>query len=106
MAPDDDRVAHAPGMRRLDELAALQAHGLTAHDARHVEPGYRADGDIDQHDVAPKDHRQHDDEEDEGHRIENIDDAHHHAIDLPADESRAGAPAAADDDTNECRHGP
>src|SRR5581483_1162230 len=91
-------------MRGLDELAPLQAHGLAAHDARHVEPGDGADRDIDQHDVPAEDDGQHDDEKDEGHRVEDVDEAHEEPIHAPADEAGDGAPHDADHEADQRRH--
>ncbi len=45
----------------------------------------------------PKKHDQHDDEENEGQRIEHIDNAHHDFVGLAADEARRGAIGDADD---------
>ena len=42
--------------------------------------------------LPPEEDHQHDDEEDEGQRIEDVDDAHHDLVDLAADEARRCAP--------------
>jgi hypothetical protein len=56
----------------------LRDERLAADDAGHVEPLDRAHGDEHQHEVAPEEHDQQDHEEDEGQRVEHVDDAHHH----------------------------
>ena len=38
--------------------------------------------------MPPEEHHQHDDEEHEGQRVENVDDAHHDLVGPPADEAR------------------
>ena len=68
-------IAQRP--RGRDKLPLLQAQRLAAHDARHVEPFDRADGDEDQHEIAAEDDHEQDDEEDEGQRVEDVDEAHH-----------------------------
>ena len=75
----------APKARcRLDELPLLECQGLAADDARHVQPDHRPDGDENGRQTASDIDGQQDDEENEGQRIEDVDDPHHHAVDPAA----------------------
>ena len=91
------RWRDAQRLGRLHIFLPPDRQRLAAHDARHVEPQHRADGQEHQHEVAPEEHHQHDDEEDEGQRIEHVDDAHHDLVGLAADEAGRGAVEHADD---------
>ena len=75
----------AQRLRRLHVFLPLDGQGLAAHDARHVEPFDGADGDEHQDEVPAEEHHQHDHEEDEGQRVEDVDDAHHDEVDAPAE---------------------
>src|SRR3990172_4152771 len=105
----DDVAAHdvegrdAAGDRRLDELLALEADRLAAHDARHVEPGDGADADIDEQDVAAEHDGEQDHEEQERQRVEHVDGPHHHGVDAPAEEAGGGAPDDADGQADQGR---
>src|SRR5438270_7036893 len=101
MPEDDGRGSYPAGAGGLDKLAPLQAHGLAADDSRHVEPGDRTDRDIDEGDVTAEHHGQHDDEEDEGNGVEDVDDAHHDRIDPALEKTGRGAPGDADDEADE-----
>ncbi len=79
------RVADAQRLGRRDVLLPLDRQRLPAHDARHVEPFDGADGEEHQDEIAAEEHDQQDDEEDERQRIEDVDDAHHHVVDAPAE---------------------
>ena len=92
MAHEDRRRTDAERPGGDDELLVLQAQRLAAHDARHVEPFDRADGDEDQHEPAPENDDQQDDEEQEGQGVENVDDPHHRPVDAPAGVAGDGAP--------------
>ena len=91
---------HTQRFGRLHVFLPLEGQRLAAHDPRHVEPEHGADGQEHQHEIPPEEHHQHDDEEDEGQRIENVDDAHHHLVRPAAGKSRDGAI----DDTDHHRH--
>ena len=90
------RWRDAQRLGRLDIFLAPDRQRLPAHDARHVEPQHRPDGEEHQHEIAPEEHHQHDDEEDEGQRIEHVDDAHHDLVGLAADKARGRAVEHAD----------
>ena len=85
---------------RLDELALPQRERLAAHDARHGEPADRADGEEDQQQAATEHHGQDDHEEHVRQRIQHVDDAHHPAVDAPAEVAGGGAPGNADHDAD------
>jgi len=70
-------------MAASTKLAPAQVQGLAAHDARHVEPVDRTDGEKDEQDVAAEEHRQQDHEEHEGQRVQHIHRAHHQRIQAP-----------------------
>src|ERR1051325_12030712 len=97
MPGDDPPLRYTTRLRSLDEFPAPEADCLAPHDTGHVQPRDRADRDVDQGDFAAKDDGQQDDEEDEGNGIEDVDDAHHGAVDSPADEAGGSAPQRADD---------
>src|SRR6202030_2144008 len=91
MAADDLCGGDAARNGRLDELAALDRQCLAAHDAGRGEPFDGSNRHEDQHDVAAKKHHQQDHEEQERQRIEDVDQAHHDAIDAAAEIARDGA---------------
>jgi hypothetical protein len=93
---DDAPRADARQPRRGDELAFAQAERLSAHDARHVQPVHGTDRHEDEQKVSLEGDHEQDDEEDEGQRIQRIDEAHHHGIDSPA--GKAGNRAIGDAD--------
>src|SRR5688572_2792580 len=103
VAGDDPPSRDTTCFRRLDAFPPPDGDGLAADDARHVEPADRADGDVDEGDARPEHDRQHDHEEDEGQRIEDVDDPHHGPVDPPADETGRGAPYHADDQAHHGR---
>ncbi len=81
---------------RLDKFLLAQGLHLRAHDARHGQPLHRADGQEQQQHVAPEHHHQQHDEDHEGQRVENIDDAHHHRVHAAAGVAGDRAPGHAD----------
>ena len=95
------RRRDAERLRRLHIFLPFDRERLAAHDARHVEPQHRADGDEHQDEVSPEEDDEQDDEEDEGQRIEDVDDAHHDLVDLAAEIAGGGAVDHADDDRDE-----
>ena len=92
----DADLVGAERLGGLDELLPLQAEGLAADDAGHVEPLGEADGDEDDDEAAAEEDDHQDDEEDEGQRVEDVDDAHHHVVDPPAEIARDRAVADAE----------
>ena len=57
----------------------------------HGEPLDGADGDEEKNDIPPEEHHQENDENGERHRIHDVDGAHHHGVELTAEESSDGA---------------
>ncbi len=67
-------------MGRFDELFALQAQRLAAHNTRHIEPRNHADGGKNQQDIATKEGHQQDHEEHKREGVKDFQNTHHHRV--------------------------
>ena len=84
MVGEDADLGLAERDRHLDELAVLERDRLGADDARHRQPGHAADGQEDHPDVLAEDHHAEDHDERERQRAQDVDRAHHGALDQAA----------------------
>ena len=98
---DDRRRGDAQRSRGENIFPLLEAQRLAAREPRHVEPFDRADGDEDQREIAAEHHHEDDDEKDEGQRIEDLDDAHHHGVDGAAGKAGDCTIGDADDERDD-----
>ena len=100
--PEDDAGRAEPeGAGRPDEVALAQRQGHGAHHAGHVEPFHGRDRHQHEQEARAEEHQQQDHEEHEGEGVEHVDEAHHHRIDGPAQETRRGAVGDADEQRHE-----
>ena len=81
----------------------LRLQGLAANDSRHVQPDDGAQGDEDQEQVPAEEHHEQNDEEHEGHRVEDVHDAHHEVVQPSAEIAGDGAVADADKQADQRR---
>ena len=84
-------LPYAERFRGVHIFLPLDGQGLAADDTRHVQPLGEADGDEDQNEIPAEKHHKQDDEEDERQGVQDVDDAHHHFVDAPAEITRHGA---------------
>src|SRR3546814_20957092 len=97
IARQDTGSGKGDGARAGHEFEVADRDRLPPHDAGHGQPFDRADRGEDQEDIIPEHRHQHDDEEQQRNRIENVDETHHQHIDGAAEPDRGGAPGNADE---------
>ena len=97
-------VANATGPGRFDIFHVLEPKCLATNDSSHIQPVHCTNRNKDQQDVPPENYHQQYHEKHEGQRVNDIDNAHHHAICRPAVVTRNRPVTDANQQADQCRH--